>query len=376
MPPTSILPHKGGGKIENKKIQRNLLKWYRKNKRDLPWRRATNPYAIWVSEIMLQQTQVATVIPYYQRFLKSFPTVRHLAKADLSRVLKVWEGLGYYSRARNLHRASRIVSNHLNGKIPDNLTDLRTLPGIGRYTAGAILSIAFNKEAPVLDGNVKRVLSRLFAIADPPARGKSEARLWHLSESLLPRGDASSFNQGLMDLGATTCTPKEPRCSQCPLRDLCKGKASGEPERFPTKAIRKQIPHIEAVSAVILKNRKVLLQQRPPEGLLGGLWEFPNWETEEQKDLKQWLRNRIKYEMRIKVKVGDSIGTFNQTYSHFKLTLHVLRCQYSYEGAKGKWVPIKNLDQLAMSRIHRRIAQTLMKNPKKIALADDLNTFK
>ncbi len=357
MPATSILPHKGGGKIENKKIQRNLLKWYKKNGRDLPWRRTKDLYAIWVSEIMLQQTQVATVIPYYQRFLKSFPTVHHLAKADLSRVLKVWEGLGYYSRARNLHRASRIVSNHFGGGIPSNLTDLLTLPGIGRYTAGAILSIAFNKPAPILDGNVKRVLSRLFAIAGNSVRGKTEALLWHLSESLLPKGHASSFNQGLMDLGAMICTPKEPRCPKCPLRDLCKGRASGKPERFPTKTIRKKIPHVVAVSAVILKNGKVLLRQRPPKGLLGGLWEFPNWKCESKSKLR--LRSDIKKEMGIDVEVKKVIGTFKQTFSHFKLSLRVYHCQPINRQGKGNWVAIRSLYLYPMSRIHRRIALQL-----------------
>jgi|MudIll2142460700_1097286.scaffolds.fasta_scaffold10302_2 A/G-specific adenine glycosylase len=359
MPPTSILPHKGGRKIENKNIQRNLLKWYRKNKRDLPWRRTTDPYAIWVSEIMLQQTQVATVIPYYKNFLKSFPSVRNLARADLSRVLKVWEGLGYYSRARNLHRASQIVSNHYHGEIPDQLKDLRTLPGIGRYTAGAILSIAFNKEAPVLDGNVKRVLSRLFAIAGSPVRGQTEGLLWHLSESLLPKGHASSFNQGLMDLGATTCTPKEPRCSQCPLRDLCKGMASGDPERFPAKPLKKKIPHIEAVSAVILKNGRVLLQQRPPEGLLGGLWEFPNWPVEGKKDLKKYLKGKVKSEIGLEVKSNEPIGSFQQTFSHFKLTLQVFRCLHHRGKTKGEWVSTQDLHLYPMSRIHRRIALQL-----------------
>jgi A/G-specific adenine glycosylase len=309
---------------------------------------------------MLQQTQVATVIPYYKNFLKSFPTVLHLAKADLSKVLKVWEGLGYYSRARNLHRAARIVSNHFNGKIPDNLTDLRTLPGIGRYTAGAILSIAFNKEAPILDGNVKRVLSRLFAIANPSAKGKNEARLWHLSESLLPKSHASSFNQGLMDLGSTICTLKEPQCPRCPLRDLCKGKAAGNPERFPTKTLKKKIPHIEAVSAVIQRDGKVLLQQRPPEGLLGGLWEFPNWPIEEKQRSRARLRLRsyIKKEIVSNVEVKELVGTFQQTYSHFRLTLHAYYCQ-SRDAKKGKWVPVSKLHLFPMSRIHRRIAERL-----------------
>jgi A/G-specific adenine glycosylase len=339
------------------KIQKKLLQWFRKYGRDLPWRRTRDPYAIWVSEIMLQQTQVATVIPYYQKFLKSFPTVRHLSKADLSKVLQVWEGLGYYSRARNLHRASRIVSNHFNGKIPDNLTDLRTLPGIGRYTAGAILSIAFNKEAPILDGNVKRVLSRLFAIPGDPK--ETEKLLWKFSESLIPIVYVSSFNQGLMDLGAMICTPKEPQCSECPLRDLCKGRVSGDPERFPTKILRKKIPHIEAVSALIQENGKVLLQQRPPEGLLGGLWEFPNWPIEEKKDIKEYLEHKIKSEIGLKVKSKEPIGSFQQTFSHFKLTLQVFHCHPLNGKGRGKWVPIKNLSLFPMSRIHRRIAEVI-----------------
>jgi A/G-specific adenine glycosylase len=341
------------------KIQKKLLQWYKKNARDLPWRRTRDPYAIWVSEIMLQQTQVATVIPYYQRFLKTLPTVRHLARADLSKVLKVWEGLGYYSRARNLHRAARIVSNHFNGKIPDNLTDLRTLPGIGRYTAGAILSIALNKEVPILDGNVKRVLSRLCAIADPSGRDRTEARLWHLSESLIPKGHASSFNQGLMDLGAMLCTPKEPQCPKCPLCDLCKGRASGDPERFPAKIPKKKIPHIEALSAVILKNGRALLRQRPPEGLLGGLWEFPNWKNEDNGRSRFKLRNDIKKDMGMIVEVRRGVGTFTQTFSHFKLTLHVYHFQYLTGKAMGRWIPINNLSLFPMSRIHRRIAERL-----------------
>jgi len=370
---------------------------------------------------MLQQTQVATVIPYYQRFLKSFPAVHHLAKSDLSKVLKIWEGLGYYSRARNLHRASKIIMNHFQGKIPDNLTDLLGLPGIGRYTAGAILSIAYNKEAPILDGNVKRVLSRLFAVsntntsnslslrggkrlrgkaeANPeiprsarnklrnlnkdgiatpfglamtckndesacirkPARGNSQHLLWHLSESLIPKGFASSFNQAIMDLGAVICAPKDPLCHRCPLHRYCKAKASGNPERYPSRGVKKRIPHIKAISGVILRNRKVLLNQRPPKGLLGGLWEFPNWRSEEKRKsrLRLRLKNHIKQEMGMNVEVKESIGTFKQTYSHFKLTLNVLKCEAIDGRGKGKWVAVRNLHFLPMSRVHRRIADSI-----------------
>ena len=264
------------GLTPKENIQKALLQWFKKNKRDLPWRKTKDPYAIWVSEIMLQQTQVATVIPYYRNFLKTFPTVCNLAKANLSKVLKVWEGLGYYSRARNLHRASQIVLNRFHGKIPDTLKDLLNLPGIGRSTAGAILSFAFHKEAPILDGNAKRVFSRLFTVSGSPGERKTEQLLWNISESLIPRGHSNPFNQALMDLGSMLCTPKDPQCPLCPLRDLCKGKASREPERFPAKSIKKKIPHIEAIAAVITRDRNVLLHRRPPKGpYSAGYGNFP-----------------------------------------------------------------------------------------------------
>jgi len=320
-----------------------------------------DPYAIWVSEIMLQQTQVNTVIPYYKEFLKSFPTIHYLAKSDLSKVLKVWEGMGYYSRARNLHRASKIVLNHFHERIPDNLKDLLSLPGIGRSTAGAILSFAFHKEAPILDGNAKRVLSRLFAISGNPGENKTEKLLWKISESLIPRGHSNPFNQGLMDLGSMLCTPKDPLCPRCPLRDLCKGRASGKPERFPTKRTKKKIPRIEAMAAVIQQNGKVLLKQRPAKGLLGGLWDFPNWRIEgnQRLRLRSRLRNTIKKETEMNVEVKESIGTFRQTFSHFKLTLHVYQCFAIGKNKKGRWVTVRNLHLLPMSRIHRRIAESI-----------------
>jgi len=344
---------------QRNKIQTRLLEWFKKNKRDLPWRKTRDPYAIWVSEIMLQQTQVTTVLPYYQKFLKSFPTVRHLARADLSRVLKIWEGLGYYSRARNLHRASQIVLNHFHERIPNDLKDLVSLPGIGRSTAGAILSFAFNKDAAILDGNAKRVLSRLFTVSTSSEKRNTENTLWQISESLIPKGFSNPFNQALMDLGSIICTPRDPLCPECPLRSLCKGRRSGEPERFPLRIPKKKIPHVEAVCAVIWEKRRVLLNQRPPSGLLGGLWEFPNWKMEEKKRLRLRLRGYIEKKTGMNVEVKESIGTFRQTYSHFKLTLHVYHCHTINGKGKGRWVSVKNLSLLPMSRIHRRIANRI-----------------
>jgi len=345
-------------------IQHRLLQWFSKQGRDLPWRRTRNPFRIWISEIMLQQTQVDTVIPYYQRFLKAFPTVEVLAKANLSRVLKIWEGLGYYSRARHLHQAAKRIVDQFNGRIPDRLNDLLSLPGIGRYTAGAILSIAHNKEAPILDGNVKRVLSRLYAVVTILGETKTEKLLWNVSESLIPKGHAGSFNEALMDLGATVCTPKKPSCSLCPLRNLCRAKAIGNPERYPTKAKKKKIPHVNGVSAVIVRDGKVLLLQRPPKGFSGGLWEFPNWRVQGEKNRSQRLAKWIKEERNVSVAVKDRVGIFEQTYSHFKLTLHVYHCQDLGGEGSGRWVKIRDLHRFPMSRIHRRIAQTILEDTK------------
>lgn len=345
---------------ERKRIQQRVLRWFAKKQRPLPWRQTRDPYAIWVSEVMLQQTQAATVVPYYKRFLKAFPTVKALAKADLSRVLKVWEGLGFYVRARSLHRAARVVVDRFAGHLPDNLEALQRLPGIGRYTAGAILSIAYNQKAPVLDGNVKRVLSRLFALSQDPNRGKTQDLLWNLAEGLVPRSHAGAFNQGLMELGATICTPKKPLCTKCPLKALCKAAASGFPENYPVRRSRKRIPHITAVGVVIRKNGRVLLRQRPAKGLLGGLWEFPNWTSREEVDHRRELQNLLRTERTTKAQVGQYLGSFDQAFSHFKLTLHVYLC-HSYAGSiDGKWIPVKSLASLPMPRLHRRIANSLV----------------
>ncbi len=344
-----------------KKIQSRLLQWFEKNQRDLPWRRAKDPYAIWVSEIMLQQTQVATVLPYYQKFLKTFPTIRSLARAKLSEVLKAWEGLGYYSRARNLHRAAQVILTHFNGKIPGNLKDLLSLPGIGRYTGGAILSIAFNQETPILDGNVKRVLSRLFAISG--VSQKTEKILWRYSASLIPKGHASSFNQALMELGAMVCTPKHPWCSKCPIKKVCKAYRLNKPERFPSRAVKKVFPHVEAVALVIKKDGKVLLKQRPLKGFLGGLWEFPNWRLEGKKDLMRFIGAKVKREVELKVERMGPLGVFHQTYSHFKLCLRVFECEAIDGRGRGRWVHVKDLVQYPMPRIFRRIAQAITSSP-------------
>ncbi len=257
-------------------VRRRLLQWYDTTRRDLPWRHhPTNAYYQWLAECMLQQTQVATVIPYFERFIAQFPTVFELARADLDDVLREWAGLGYYSRARNLHAAAVMVCNQFDGAFPDNVTDLQRLPGIGRYTAGAIASIAFDKPAPILDGNVKRVLARWYAIdADMDDRSTIQ-NLWALSEGTLPRRRCGDFNQALMELGATVCTPRDPQCTRCPVAAQCAAHISHRVDAIPRPRRRRPPEHMTMVVAALEHNGELLLRRRPQNGLWGGLWELP-----------------------------------------------------------------------------------------------------
>ncbi|WP_281890211.1 A/G-specific adenine glycosylase [Paenibacillus sp. YYML68] len=259
-----------------------LLSWYRRHKRDLPWRRHRNAYYTWVSEIMLQQTRVDTVIPYFNRFIEQFPTVQALAEAPEEEVLKAWEGLGYYSRARNLQSAVREVHESYGGVVPDSKEAVSALKGVGPYTTGAILSIAYNKPEPAVDGNVMRVLSRYFRIEDDIAKPRTRVRMEVLAQELIPEGAAGDFNQGLMELGALVCTPKSPHCLTCPVMAHCAGRAAGVEETLPVKTKAKP-PRPEARAAIILQGSsseagKVLIRQRPSTGLLARMWELPHTE--------------------------------------------------------------------------------------------------
>ncbi|MEP0804069.1 MAG: A/G-specific adenine glycosylase, partial [Chloroflexota bacterium] len=249
-------------------LQTRLLAWYRKNKRILPWRGHPEPYAVWVSEIMLQQTRVETVIPYFERWMRLFPTVQALAEASEQEVLNAWEGLGYYSRARNLHKAAKVIVRDFGGNLPHSLSELIKLPGIGRYTAGAIASIAFGADEPALDGNLKRVYARLFDVTEAVDSPKGEKLLWEIARRNLPHGRAGDFNQALMDLGAAVCLPKNPRCLLCPLMELCKARENGTQELRPVRKPKKAVPHHVHAAGVIVRRGRVLLARRPPGGLL------------------------------------------------------------------------------------------------------------
>lgn len=348
-------------------VRRLLPAWYRKNARDLPWRNTTDPYKIWISEIMLQQTQVDTVRPYYERFIKAFPTVERLAAAGQDRVLKLWEGLGYYSRARNAHRTARIIVTDYKSEFPASSQELRRLPGIGRYTAGAIASIAFGIRAPVLDGNVKRVLSRLYAIDEEIERNATIARLWSIAESLVPLRSPGDFNQALMELGARVCIPQNPLCDGCPVRRWCDAHNAGVQNDLPVKRQRHVVPHAVVVAAAIWKNGRYLLGKRPENGMLGGLWEFPGGKVEPGESLQEALVREIREELGIAIEVRESIATVDHVYSHLSVTLHLFACKQLSGRAKPlyhseiKWVLPSQFDHLAFPKANLKFIDILQK---------------
>ena len=337
-----------------------LLAWYDSQKRSLPWRDHPDPYAVWVSEIMCQQTRVETVIPYFEKWMKQFPTVKALASASEQDVLNAWEGLGYYSRARNLHKAAKVVVEKFGGKLPRDLDDLRSLPGIGRYTVGAIASLAFKLDEPTLDGNVRRVFSRLFDVdeyADSPA---GEKTLWELTAKNLPKGRAGDYNQALMDLGAMVCLPKNPRCLLCPLMKICKAREAGTQELRPVMKPKKQVPTYVHVAAVIVERGRALLSQRPADGLLGGMWEFPNARVDG--DPARELVKALRGATRLKVQKKEPLGFVQHAYSHFRVIVYPFLCAKveAPKDKKFKWVPLDELDDYPMGKVDRQIAKKVV----------------
>lgn len=319
---------------------------------------------------MLQQTQVETVIPYFNRFLDRFPTLNDLANAPLGDVLKLWEGLGYYARARNLHRAAQLIVNELRGKWPRTVEGLMRLPGVGRYTAGAIASLAFGIDAPVLDGNVIRVLCRVFNIDRDPRESATRHELWSIAEDLAKarnpsQGSAGEFNEALMELGATICTPRSPKCSECPIANYCEAKKRNLQDQLPVKAKRKSLPHYDVTAAVIRRNGRILIAQRPLGGRLGGLWEFPGGKREGAESLPQCLRREIKEELGIRIRVGKLITSIDHAYTHFKITLHAFECEFvsgkpqALQVEDFKWVRMRELDRFAFAKTDLRIIEAL-----------------
>jgi len=344
----------------------NLLKWYSDNKRKLPWRQTTDPYKIWISEIMLQQTRVNTVIPYYYRFLKEFPTIYDLSKADRQRVLKLWEGLGYYSRARNLQDAARKVVNVYNGKIPDNIHELKKLKGIGPYTAAAIMSIAFQKPHAVVDGNVLRVFSRYFGISDDIKNRETKNEIQHLAEIIIPQSNAGDFNQAVMELGATVCHPSYPECTHCPLSDTCIAFKSAQTDKIPYKSPAKKIPHYDiGVGIIFNKKNQVLIALRPEDAMLGGLWEFPGGKRKDKEEITATVRRELHEELGVQVKLLREFMSVKHTYSHFRITLKSYVCKIIKGKPKPvssreiKWIELSEIEEYPFPRANKHLVERL-----------------
>lgn len=311
--------------INARALRRRLLAWFdRHGRKNLPWQRTRNPYCIWVSEIMLQQTQVSTVIPYYERFLKRFPDIQTLARAKLDSVLHHWTGLGYYARARNLKKAAEMLVRDHSGRFPRNLEQVAALPGIGRSTAGAILAFAHDQPHPILDGNVKRVLTRLHAINTPVLQRDTEKTLWALAERYTPKARVADYNQAIMDLGATLCRTRKPDCLACPLQKDCAARAQGQPEKFPVRVARKALPVREIAMLMIRDARgRVLLTQRPPAGVWGGLWGFPECAL----DVSATAHCRATLGLQIKTEMPWPVR--RHSFSHFQLHITPIPARHS-----------------------------------------------
>jgi len=351
--------------MDKQAIRRRLLSWYAAHRRRLPWRETSDPYAIWVSEVMLQQTRVDTAIAYYLRFMKRFPTVRLLARADLQEVLKLWEGLGYYSRARNLHRAAGIVVGRFNGSVPDNPSDFRSLPGVGDYIAAAVLSIAFHRVLPVVDGNVKRVLSRLLEIDFPVNRSGSHKVFQEPAGELISPKRPADYNQAIMELGALICRPKNPDCGGCPLAGGCRAYQNGRTASYPKRDPSRTIPHRRLSIAVILKQGKMLVVQRQLEGFLGGLWEFPAVPAEGGSTATEDVESKLKAETGLTVSVERRLTSIRHAYTHFKLTGEVFLCRYAAgrvrlnSARSHRWVSFGTLSDLPLHKANHKFLDAL-----------------
>lgn len=344
-------------------LRRALLRWFEAHRRPTPWRENPDPYRVWVSEVMLQQTQTTTVIPYFERFIARFPTVQALADAPLEEVLRYWEGLGYYARARNLHRAAQLIAQN-GGQLPTTADRLRELPGVGAYTAGAIASIAFGEPTPVVDGNVTRVLARLLWLKGDLKTAAAQNQLWRISEQLIDPQRPGDFNQAIMELGSTVCTPAQPRCSECPISHLCAAYQRGQPTAVPEPSRRAPTRQAVDVSAVVERDGQFLLMQRPTEGLWGGLWEFPR-ATRQGRESLETVALRAAQQVGVQAEPRSVLTTVKHTVTYSRIQLYGYLCAWlSGEAQRGEyiawvWVAPDELERYPLSVPQRRLAEAL-----------------
>lgn len=343
-------------------IRRALLRWYGNRSRELPWRQSRSPYTVWVSEVMLQQTQIETVIPYYQRFVQEFPTVVRLAKAPLERVLELWSGLGYYRRARNLHCAAQEIVHKHAGQFPNDLKQVRSLPGIGDYTARAVLSIAYNQPLAVIDGNVARVMSRLLALRgslhQPGFRRSIEENL----DLLLSRRKPGDFNQAVMELGQTLCLPRLPRCGKCPVRKWCHAFKLRKPEDFPEPRTRRKTEEWYMATAVLHRNHRLLLSRGLDDGLLKGMWNFPSALGRSSKQSLAQLKKKLKAAVRnprLNLTLADQEIRHNITYRSIRVQIYIGKFVGNESVIGSRWLPPEMIERAAVSQLTRKIVRKL-----------------
>jgi A/G-specific adenine glycosylase len=354
-------------------LRRRLLAWFDANRRDLPWRRSRDPYPIWVSEVMLQQTQVATVIPYFERFLRRFPTFGDLAAADEKDVLLLWEGLGYYRRARDLHKAARRLAAEHAGEIPNDPKRLQDLPGFGRYTCNAVLSQAFDRRLPILEANSQRVLARLLGCEDDPRQGRTRTYLWEKAEQLLPKRRVGDFNQAMMELGALVCTPTSPRCSTCPLATCCEAKASGTQDRIPPRRRQSDVTEVNEAAIIVWKKNRVLLVLRPAAGQWAGLWEFPRGPIRTGESPKRAALRWLRKSTNIEGAVPRELTTLRHGITRYRITLKCFDAEFasgrfrSSFYVRGRWLKPAELANYPVSAPQRRLVKTLANRTHRVA---------
>ena len=359
----------------HQQIADRLTAWHAQQLRDLPWRRgpagARDPYAVWISEVMAQQTRLSVVVDYFNRWMARFPTLEELAGADRQEVLKLWEGLGYYSRARNLHRAAQIIVDRFGGRLPRTRSELLMLPGIGEYTAGAILSLSFGLPEPILDGNAKRVISRLWDIDGRIDLRSTEKRLWRLSRRMVETApQPGAMNEGLMELGALLCRRRTPLCEDCPVQSFCLAHARGVQEERPVRAPGRKVPHVEFAAAIIWEDApglsRLLISQRPEKGLLGGLWSFPNGAREaDDRDLRACLRRAVRQKLGVAVAVGEQAAAVEHAFTHFRMTLTAFHARITSGKPRAigvadwRWTTLDEIENLPCPVPDRKIISAL-----------------
>lgn len=343
-------------------VQERLLRWFDATKRDLPWRRTKDPYRILVAEYLLQRTRVVSGAPYYERFLERFPDLRSLAEASTDEVLRAWEGLGFYGRARKLHAAARTIAKDHGGIVPSDVKALRSLSGVGPYTAGAVASIAFGERIPAVDGNASRVLARLFRMKEDMTRNPGRARLWALAETLVPPSRPGAFNQALMELGATVCTPTSPRCEICPLADVCLARGAGVQTSLPTRPRPRRAPTARVAFGMIESEGRVLLVRRPDRGLLAGLWSLPGGEVRDTADLREGLRALIYAQTGLRVRIGEKAAPIAHAFSHRRWTGAIYRCDGEptpIPSPTARWVDPEDARRLPLVSFQRKALESL-----------------